>query len=61
MEKPKPWWLTADDEECPGCWQPYGYQLELRCEDCDSALCPTCVVRLGKVRLCRECADLRKE
>lgn len=61
MKKPKPWWLTADDEECPGCAQPYGYEVEVRCEDCDAALCPTCVVRVDGARLCRECADLRKE
>jgi len=61
VEKKKPWWLTADDEECPGCAQGYGYVLEVRCADCDCALCPTCVVRVGALRLCRECAEQRKD
>lgn len=60
MAKAKPWWLTADDEECPGCFQGYAYELEVRCIDCDSPLCPTCVVRRGKAVLCRECADQRE-
>jgi hypothetical protein len=61
MQKAKPWWLTADDEECPDCSQGYAYELVVRCVDCDAPMCPGCVIRRGKLMLCRACADRPEE
>jgi len=52
-----PWWLEGE-EECPHCHQPYAYELEIRCPECDEPSCPHCV-RQHVVRgiVCLVCID----
>jgi hypothetical protein len=33
-------------EECPVCLQLYCFELERRCEGCDTRMCPWCVVEV---------------
>jgi hypothetical protein len=41
--KTEAWWLADGTETCPACSQSYAYQTEIRCIDCDEAICPICV------------------
>jgi hypothetical protein len=50
----RPWWLTAD-EECPHCEQGYAYEMEMRCVECDDAMCPLCATRANERLVCPEC------
>lgn len=38
------WWVEGGTEVCDVCAQRYAYQLEYRCYDCDSPICPVCVI-----------------
>lgn len=58
--EPVPWWVEGGSETCPFCLQSYVYELEIRCHDCDSPLCPQCVVteRFALVNhLCPDCLE----
>lgn len=41
-------WLERGTESCAVCHQRYTYELEYRCYDCDSPICPVCVVTVHK-------------
>jgi len=50
------WWLSDGDEECPHCGQLYVYEIEFRCPDCDSPVCPHCKKLHAEGRhVCPEC------
>lgn len=55
---PVPWWLQQGDEECPHCGQPYIYELEFRCSDCDGPCCAHCkqIHREGH-EVCPQCVE----
>jgi hypothetical protein len=55
-----PWWLAGGEEECPHCGQTYAYEAEVRCADCDAALCPLCAISVQTRRLCPECGPAGK-
>jgi hypothetical protein len=40
--KKYPYWLYGGKEICTHCGQPYVYEMEVRCVDCDRGICPTC-------------------
>jgi hypothetical protein len=52
------WWLE-EEETCGSCLQVYSYGVEYRCDICDSAVCPECVVvqRETRLVLCSRCQD----
>lgn len=43
-------------EVCSACEQRYVYELEYRCVDCDSPLCPICAVTI-RARVAVRCLD----
>jgi hypothetical protein len=49
--------LTRGTEVCPVCHQSYVRELEYRCVDCDSPLCPSCVVIEKTNHSCPDCCD----
>jgi DNA-directed RNA polymerase subunit RPC12/RpoP len=51
-----PWWFE-EDECCLFCLQGYADGAEYRCQRCDAAVCPHCVVVIGKSRAiyCPQC------
>jgi len=53
------WWLGDGDEECPHCGRLYVYEVEVRCADCDGAVCRHCRVTHAQGHLvCLDCAPL---
>jgi hypothetical protein len=50
----RPWWLIAE-ETCPQCEQGYAYEMEIRCAECDEAMCPLCAAREGERTVCPHC------
>lgn len=48
------WWLIAE-EECPHCEQGYAYEMEVRCAECDEAICPLCAARENHRMVCPQC------
>ncbi len=53
----RPTLLAPETERCDFCLQPYVYELEFRCFDCDRPICPICVVtiRARRESRCPEC------
>jgi len=49
------WWLTGE-EQCEACDQRYAYEVEVRCIDCDAALCPLCAQWQAPEFRCVDCA-----
>lgn len=50
-------WLLHGAERCEGCEQLYAYEVEVRCVDCDRAMCPFCVVTVRGEATCGACDD----
>ena len=50
-----PWWLSDGDEECAACGHAYAYEVEVRCIDCDAAMCPVCVAWVTRQSFCPGC------
>ena len=55
VESPAPWWIEAADLECAHCGSGYAFEREVRCIDCDSSMCPMCMIRIGARVLCPDC------
>ncbi len=52
------WWLGSGELECPHCGQPYAYEVEFRCPECDGSCCPHCKKRHPEDRtVCAGCLD----
>jgi hypothetical protein len=51
--------VAIEQEQCPDCLQLYAYELEIRCFDCDSPLCPFCVFRIDVDWFCLGCKESR--
>ncbi len=56
-----PYWLRDGEEPCPFCGTRYVYEVELRCELCDSPVCPICVVRTSLEVICPDCLHREEE
>lgn len=56
--RPMAWWLATGSESCALC--PHTYQVDAGyyCADCDTLVCPLCVVMVLERRaaLCPACA-----
>ena len=52
-----PWWLQAGAETCAVCEGRHHMELTVHCFDCDSPMCPLCVVEVrGRAaHLCPGC------
>jgi hypothetical protein len=58
QEREDRWWLTGE-EQCEACEQHYAYDVEVRCVDCDAALCPLCAQWQAREGRCADCAASR--
>ena len=54
------WWIEGGEDECPQCGAPYAYEAEVRCIDCDSPMCPVCVVWMRREARCPGCVPAEK-
>jgi hypothetical protein len=48
------WWLTGE-EQCEACGQRYPHDIEVRCVECDAALCPVCAQWQARKARCAGC------
>lgn len=56
------WWLGEGDEQCPHCGQPYLYEFEIRCADCDGPCCAHCQeTHAADDHVCPECVATGEE
>jgi hypothetical protein len=55
--------LLQGTEQCDYCLQWYEYEEAFYCAECDSQVCPACVIVMhaSEVVLCPECARLLEE
>ncbi|MGA7616744.1 MAG: hypothetical protein WBX15_16340 [Thermoanaerobaculia bacterium] len=53
--------MRDGEEPCPFCGTRYVYEVELRCELCDSPVCPICVVRTSLEVICPDCLHREEE
>lgn len=42
----RPWWCRTGSEDCAACLGTFDLEVEVRCHDCDSPVCPFCVVEI---------------
>jgi hypothetical protein len=49
------WWLAVGEEDCAHCEHTYSYEAEVRCFECDAAICPMCIVRVEERLFCPDC------
>lgn len=52
------WWSATGWERCAVCGERFDYEVEVRCADCDAAVCPLCAVEVTvhRTRACVRCA-----
>ncbi len=56
-ETETPWWLEPGPETCQHCQGTFHYEAGYHCFQCDSPICPVCVVELHETRQvsCPDC------
>jgi DNA-directed RNA polymerase subunit RPC12/RpoP len=56
-ETETPWWLEPGPETCQHCQGTFHYEAGYHCFQCDSPVCPVCVVELHETRQvsCPDC------
>ena len=55
---PAAWWHSSGEDNCPHCGEPYVYELEFRCVECDGPGCMHCKeLHIEGHHVCPSCAS----